>query len=142
MTLNEFISTYNGNYIDFDGSYGAQCVDLMRQYIYDVVGISGYSIPPAPYARNLFERFPDCGDKNFIKIKNTPSGVPQKGDIIFWGWKWPTTGYAGHVAIYCDGNVNRFISFDQNYPTGATSRYYNHTYRGVLGWLRPRKAIK
>jgi len=142
MTLNEFVSTYNGKYIDYDGSYGAQCTDLMRQYCVDVLSIPGYSIIPALYARQMFERFPLLGDQHFTKILNTKNNVPNKGDIIFWGYKWPTTGYAGHVAIFCDGNVNRFISFDQNYPNHTPCRYHNHAYRGVLGWLRHRKTVK
>ena len=38
MTLEDFIITYIGKKVDFDGSYGAQCVDLFRQYNKDVWG--------------------------------------------------------------------------------------------------------
>ena len=32
MTLEEFVNKYIGRKVDFDGAYGAQCVDLFRQY--------------------------------------------------------------------------------------------------------------
>lgn len=142
MKFQEFVDKNNGKYIDYDGNYGCQCVDLMRQYLVDVVGISGYSLKGVSYAKQLFTNMDNLGDENFIKIHNGKSNFPRRGDIVVWGWKWPVTGYAGHVAVCSDGNVNKFISFDQNYPTNSACRYYNHDYRGVLGWLRPRKEIK
>ena len=38
MTLIEFVNRYLGKKVDFDGHYGAQCVDLFRQYNRDVLG--------------------------------------------------------------------------------------------------------
>jgi len=139
MKLNDFVNKNNGKYIDYDKKFGPQCVDLMRQYCVDVLGIDGYTLPPTDYAKNIFKRFPLLGTDKFTKIKNTPNNYPEPGDIIFWDWKWPVTGYAGHVAICTGANVNKFISFDQNYPSKSPCRYYNHDYRGVLGWLRFRK---
>ena len=135
MTLNQFCDKWNGKYCDVDHAYGAQCVDLIRQYLIDVWGLSPYSIPRVNYAKEIYTKF-DPKNTYFTRIYNSATAVPQKGDIIVWGWSWPTTGYAGHVAICTGGDVNRFISFDQNYPSGSTCRYYNHSYSGVLGWLR------
>ena len=39
MTLTEFVKKYNGKKIDYDGRYGAQCVDVFRQYCKDVLEI-------------------------------------------------------------------------------------------------------
>ncbi len=39
MTLDEFVKKYLGKKVDYDGQYGAQCVDLFRQYCKDVLGI-------------------------------------------------------------------------------------------------------
>ena len=39
MTLNEFVLKYRGQKVDFDKAYGAQCVDLFRQYCHDVLYI-------------------------------------------------------------------------------------------------------
>lgn len=137
MTLDSFVSKWNGKFIDFDGNYGPQCVDLMRQYIKECLGKDPYSIPRANYAKNIFYNFKS--NKDFQKILNTPNGVPQKGDIIFWKTYFGVTGIAGHVAIFSGGNVYKFISFDQNYPSGSPCRYFNHSYKGVVGWLHPLK---
>ena len=32
MTLTHFVKKYNGKKVYFDGAFGAQCVDLFRQY--------------------------------------------------------------------------------------------------------------
>ena len=135
MILDQFITKYNGKYVDFDGKYGCQCTDLIRQYLVDVFGIPPFSIPAVSYAKEMYTKF-NPSNKYFTRVYNSLTAVPKKGDIIVWGWSWPTTGYAGHVAIFTGGDVNRFISFSQNYPTGSTCRYVNYTYRGVLGWLR------
>lgn len=137
MNLQAFIDWQNGDYCDFDKNKRYWCVDLMRTYIQEVLNMSGWIIPATDYAKNIFKRFPDCGTQEFIKIYNQKDNYPKAGDIVIWGWKWPTTGYAGHVAICTGGDVNQFISLDQNYPTGKPCRYTTHTYRGVLGWLRP-----
>jgi hypothetical protein len=137
MTIDLFINKYNGKYIDFDGVYGCQCVDLMRKYVQECLGKDPYSIPRANYAKNIFKNLKS--NKDFTKVINTPTGIPKKGDIVFWDWRWPVTGYAGHVAIFSGGNAYKFISFDQNYPSKSPCRYYNHDYRGVMGWLHPLK---
>jgi len=36
VTLKEFVEKYSGVAVDFDKAYGAQCVDLVRQYFQDV----------------------------------------------------------------------------------------------------------
>jgi hypothetical protein len=142
MEVQDFINLNNGKYVDYDGRFGFQCVDLMRQYLVDVLGLNGYAILGVSYAKQLFDKIPNLGDENFIKIKNTPTNYPQKGDIIIWGWCVGVTGYAGHVAIVSDATPKALISFDQNWPSNSPCRYVNHSYRGVLGWLRPRRFIK
>jgi len=137
MTFIEFANKYNGKFLDFDGRYGYQCMDLMRAYIQEVLRLPPYTLPAVTYAKQVFTNFKP--NKYFTKVINTPTAVPKKGDIIFWGWKYPTTGVAGHVAIFSEGNVNCFISFDQNYPSRQPCKYVNHSYSGVLGWLSPKK---
>lgn len=39
MKLDEFINKYINTKVDFDGAFGAQCVDLFRQYCKDVLDI-------------------------------------------------------------------------------------------------------
>lgn len=143
MTYRQFTTKYNGRFVDFDKHYGAQCVDLMRQYLVDVCGVSGYTIPPTDYAKNIFKNFPDKGTAQFEKIYNSPTNTPKQGDIIFWGYYPTVTGIAGHVAIVEAADLYYVYTFGQNYPTGNPSIFRKfgssptfHGYRGVLGWLR------
>jgi regulator of replication initiation timing len=132
MTLNEFVIKWQGKNLDFDGAYGYQCMDLMHQYNVDVLGLSNGAILAAPWASDLYNKFETLyGHENFEKIANTPTNVPQEGDIMVWG----TKPY-GHVAIFIEGDVNSFRSFDENYPTGTLPHVQSHTYANVLGWLR------
>lgn len=133
ITFDEFITKYNGKGIDFDGAYGFQCMDEMHQYCVDVLGISGQDLR-AMYAKNVFEKFDTIlGHERFDKIANTPDGIPQKGDIMFWN---DTVGFAGHVATFISGDANTFKSFDQNWPTNSLCHIQDHSYKGVSGWLR------
>jgi len=39
MTLDEFVITYDGQQVEFDGAFFYQCVDLVEQYMQDVLGL-------------------------------------------------------------------------------------------------------
>ena len=137
MNVQQFFSKYNGKFIDYDGMYSTQCTDLMRAYIKEVLGWSPYvAIPQTGWAKNIFNNF--SNNKYFTKILNTPTGMPKKGDLVFWGYYPFVTGWVGHVAVYDSGDVMKLITFDQNYKTGTPCHYQKHSYRGVLGWLSPR----
>lgn len=137
ITLDQFIKKNLGRYVDYDGLYKSQCVDLMREYIIECMGLNPYeAIPANNYAKNMFYKF---NSKYFTKIKNTPTGIPKKGDIIFWKTYPFVTGIAGHVGIVVSANVNNFIVFNQNYPTGSSCNLRKFNYRGILGWLSPKK---
>lgn len=138
MTLDQFVVKYNGKYIDWDGVYGYQCVDLMRFYQRDVLGVVSQSIPAAGTAKQIFNNFPAGGNKHFIKILNSPTNSPQKGDIVFWGTYLFVTGWAGHVGVCSEAGLYSLITFDQNYPTGSSCRFVKHSYKGVMGWLHKR----
>lgn len=138
MLLNDFISKYNGRGIDFDGVYGDQCMDLMHQFCVEVLGINDGSVLAAPSAKDVYLNFPNVnGSVYFEKIDNTPDNVPLEGDILFWGTK---IGPYGHVAVFLNGNTSKFSSFDQNWPVGAKCAIVDHTYNGLLGWLRFKKS--
>lgn len=135
ITLGKFIDKWNGEYLDYDKSFGYQCVDLVRSYVEEVHNLKPYAaIPSTGSAKNIFKNFKD--NQVFKKVYNTPTGIPAIGDIIFWDWRWPVTGWDGHVAIVTGANVNNFIVFGQNYGQPNFCRYQNYKdYRGVLGWL-------
>lgn len=132
MTYNEFKNKYIGKGIDFDGWYGYQCMDLAHQYAVDVVG---FDFDPAPAAKDVWKQNP----MGYEKIPNTPTGVPQQGDIIVWG---DEVGPYGHIAVFDNGDVNKFQSLDQNWPVGSLTHIQDHNYKGVLGWFRPYDKIE
>lgn len=136
MTINDFYTKYNGHYIDWDGHYGYQCVDEMRAYIKEVFGWAPYTaVPTTGNAKDIFKNF--VNNQYFTKVLNTPSGIPKKGDIIFFTTYLFLYGWAGHVAIYDSGDLYNIVSFDQNYVTGTPCHFQKHSYRGCLGWLTP-----
>lgn len=136
ITFDQFITKWSGKPVDFDGVYPNQCMDLMHQYVYDVCGITDKTILAASVARLVYINFK--WQNYFMQLPNTPTGVPQKGDIIFWdGIVVNNEKTAGHVAIVVDANVNDLHSFDANYPVGSLPHIQYHNYDNVLGWLRP-----
>lgn len=132
MTFDQFIAQWTNRPVNTDGVYPNQCMDLMHQYCTDVLGLPLSALAAwSAYQAYLDNNRPDV----FEKIKNTPSFIPQKGDIIFWDTK---VGTWGHVAIYIDGDVNSFRSFDANWPVGTLPHIQSHNYYGVAGVLRPK----
>ena len=125
LSLARFISKYKGRKIEFDGAYYYQCVDLIKYWV------SNLGLPMTYGNGNQYARNAD--GKNYIWIKNTPSGVPRAGDIIVFNTK---VGKYGHVSIFIHGDVNHFESFDQNWPVGNACAEIVHDYTGVAGWLR------
>jgi uncharacterized coiled-coil protein SlyX len=135
MTFDEFKSKWNGKGIDFDGAYGDQCMDLMHQYCVEVLGITDGRVLAAPAAKDVWNT-PVFGKDKFESIANSPTGVPQKGDIVLFGTE---VGPYGHVAIVQSADVNTVTTFDQNWSGHQYCETITHKYggsQGVLGWLR------
>jgi hypothetical protein len=126
----QFLNQYNNKYVDWDGVYGAQCFDLVNKWSTYL----GYRPFTGLYAYGII----DQTQGNYTKILNSPTAVPQAGDIIVWNSRYG--GGYGHTAIASGiGDTNFFESFDQNYPTGSPAHLVRHSYDGVIGWLRPNK---
>lgn len=130
MKLDDFIAKHEGKKIDFDGAFGGQCVDLYRAYLKEVLGI-----PQSPKIKGAYEIWDTFDKKYFTATKNTPAGVPSRGDIVIWNSK-AGRGF-GHVAVFLHGNVHKFTSLDQNWPTLSKVTLTEHTYSHVTGWLEP-----
>lgn len=130
MNVQDFINQYKGRAWDFDGYYGAQCVDLV-QFFAKWLGYGRFT-------GNAIDLWNQAGS-NYVQIPNTPSFVPQAGDIAVWGRSFGN-GY-GHVGI-CTGNGNRdwFESLDANWGD-SRALVVRHNYVGFLGVLRPKKLI-
>lgn len=132
MNYEGFKQKYNGIQIDYDGYYGFQCMDLANQYNKEVVGAPRLSGD----AKDVWNTYPKS---NYDRISNTPTGVPVKGDMLIWG-PMPGNPY-GHIAVFDNGNVNTFQSFDQNWPVNSYCHLQGHSYDYLLGWLRPKLSL-
>lgn len=106
MTLTQFIKTYNGKKVDFDGKFGIQCVDLYRQYCKDVLGVK--QSPAVEGAKDIID--------NPGELKITWDSVNadySRGDILIWD-KTASNKY-GHVAILVAlYNTKYFIVLEQD----------------------------
>lgn len=134
MTFDEFLAQYNGktNVGNTTANKG-QCVGLASVWI-DILG--------GPHVWGDAKDMYANADPNFFeKIPNTPTGVPQKGDIVIWNGTFNRG--PGHVAVATGkGDTKSFEVFEQNNPLGSNCHlrtYSNYNY--VTGWLRPRHAV-
>lgn len=135
LTFDAFVNKYIGRAVDYDGSAGAQCVDLAKAYFKEVYGIPQFSIGgSAKYYYSKFETFPQLKGK-FKRVKNTADFIPLKGDVAVWNSS-KGNGH-GHVAICTgEGNLQYFYSYDMNW-NGKAMKRVKHDYKGFYGVLRP-----
>lgn len=109
MTLDEFVKEYEGKKVDYDGCYGAQCVDLVRLYIRLVWGL------PQPKsiisAYEAYTRWLRCGN-GFEEIGWKSLTKIARGDLVVFP---PTdTNLHGHIAIVLDIADGEVLCFEQN----------------------------
>ena len=139
MSFDAFIKKYYGKATDYDGAYGAQCVDLIKMYLKYVFGITPKSIGNAHAYYDNFALHSYL-TKNFIRIKNTPEFIPMKGDICVFGKSFSKSHKCGHIGIAADDSTLKLVRmYDQN-ATGNNDALKISTYdynRNFLGVLRP-----
>jgi len=121
-----FFLKYNRKHLDYDGSYGNQCVDVIKAYFEEVL----HRIPLTGNAIDYWRDIP-----GFTRIKNSLFSYPKPGDIIIWD-KTASNPY-GHIAIVNWVRRFDFGCFEQNNPLNSPCHYGEHNYKGVIGWLRP-----
>ena len=123
MTVDQFLTFFNGIYADYDGAYGDQCFDLANYYS-RWIGGPRFTGATADLIINQAGTF-------YTRIDNTPEGFPQKGDIVVWNWP--------HVGMATGNNTdtNKFEVLEENDPTNSDCHIKVYDYSGVIGWLRP-----
>lgn len=134
-----FFSSYNAKAVDYDGVYGAQCVDLVNRYAADLFGVSAYSTLGA--VEKASQIFASASDEYFEKV---PAGtVPQPGDVVCVGSNQYSPVY-GHVAIVNEVKPDgSFSVFQENGATGAPAyvgKLSSPELNAVQGFLRPRSS--
>ena len=138
MKLIEFIDKYIGKKVDFDHAYGAQCVDLFRQYAKEVLGIKEHTGPCATTggAIDLFQDYEQMPVEKKYFTRSIQKNW-KSGDILIWD-KTPTNKY-GHVAILIAVFDNsKFLVFEQNGITQAGAEVKVRDRTNLLGYLRKR----
>jgi len=134
MTLKDFVNKYMGKKVDFDGKYGAQCVDLARRFYCDVWELARQpeSVTGAKDFANHEARPVQRQLCNFIKYKI--GMMPREGAVIVFDAS-PANKY-GHIGICVSAGPKGMELFEQDgfrQENGAQLKF--RTYESVLGWL-------
>ncbi|MCS5736812.1 CHAP domain-containing protein, partial [Herbiconiux daphne] len=131
VDVQNWINSHVGKWIDFDGAYGAQCMDLSVQYAHDLWGfrLTGN-------AENLRNQALPAG---WQRIQNSASFVPKLGDIFIW---YDAQHPYGHTGIVRGGNMNTYDVLDQNTAgtnggAGSEAKFHTYTYAHFWGVVRP-----
>ncbi len=132
MTLWQFVQKHVKTKVDFDGAYGAQCVDLFRQYCKDVLGIGHTGAVEG--AKDLVERYKELPKEreNFVLIIDRY--CVERGDVAVWG-ATESNPY-GHVAIVLEGGVDSFLVFEQDGFAQDGAKIAERSAEGMIGCLR------
>lgn len=121
-----WVKSLEGKDYDYDGVYGAQCVDLIAGY-YNYLGVPVASGNGRDYATNTLPTA-----YGWQRIKN---GVPQKGDILVY-----TNGEFGHVAIYEDEKIIWHGRYDGDGRVQKTTTIRYDGFKSYWGVIRPKFA--
>ena len=140
-TFDSWVKKFSGKKLDPDGVSGVQCVDLIKHYCRNVIGMSKSYYDAWGNAINWYTDFDkkDWLKKNFKKLEYKKGIDIQKGDIVIF----KSSGAYGHIAV-CNGKQDgkSFEAYDQNFKgthAGMTLRSFefNGNYK-PLGFLRPK----
>lgn len=138
ISFDEFKAEWLGKSVDYDHTFGKQCVDLIRQGFYEMYNLPGGG--GVPSAITYWQATPDEVLQKFIRIPNSDG---QKGDVvILWGLPGNADGHIG----WATGNKTAATIeiLEQNGSTGNGSgtggdairtRYVDRS--RVAGLLRP-----
>lgn len=106
-----------GKALDYDGIYGAQCVDLIKYYYKYLAGVETYG-NGEDYATNTLPS----------GWTRTKGGVPQKGDILVYvdnSVDGNGNQRLGHVAIYESDYSTYHQNYNGKYVENITKYYKN-----------------
>lgn len=124
-----WINSAIGKYWDYDGAYGAQCVDLIYYY-YQYLGAS-------PAGGNAINYTWNALPSGWQRIQYYNGFVAQPGDIAVW--RGPTE--YGHVALVLAANQWTMDVVENNHDgsgTKAANKWtYNYSSMSFYGVIRP-----
>ena len=140
MTLEEFVKKYIGKKVDFDMVYGAQCVDLFRQYNKEVWGNPHTGAVDG--AKDLvvnYERMPL--EQRFLSLVPVDRDIVKAGDVAVWNAT--EVNKYGHVAIVVGvlGDES-LIVFEQDGFKQDGAKLNVRSIKNLLGFLRKKCVSK
>lgn len=140
MTLEEFVKKYIGKKVDFDMVYGAQCVDLFRQYNKEVWGNPHTGAVDG--AKDLvvnYERMPL--EQRFLSLVPVDRDIVKAGDVAVWNAT--EVNKYGHVAIVVGvlGDES-LIVFEQDGFKQDGAKLNVRSSKNLLGFLRKKCVSK
>ena len=131
-----FIQAYNNKYIDYDGAYGNQCVDLYNYYTAKFVGGQNIMVGWAPELYNAYDT------KAYHRTGANVPGAMGYVAIFRPGGSTPS----GHVAIVVGDNGNGTLRVLHSNATSAGSRgntvISNISKASLMGYLIPRRLMR
>jgi hypothetical protein len=136
MTLERFLTLYCGKYVDYDGVYGAQCVDLFRQYCKDVLGIPHTgACSSSGGAKDLYNDYAKMPLEKKYFVKLAKSATPSYGYVAVWN-STPANSF-GHVAIViCRLSNSSLLVFEQNGINQDGAKFAERKTKNLLGYLK------
>ncbi|WP_172209893.1 GBS Bsp-like repeat-containing protein, partial [Lactococcus hodotermopsidis] len=133
-----WMDTMKGQAIDYDGSYGAQCVDLVRKYSAEFLR---YDIGTCSITGGAKDYASQAVPNGYTRINYSSGFVAKTGDIVIWNGGG---GGYGHVAIVYSVSGTSMVVLEQN-PGAAkltTVTNYNKPSNGqVTAVLRPNSLV-
>lgn len=133
MHFEQFLTKYCGKKVDYDNAYGAQCVDLFRQYCKDVLDIPHTGAVDG--AKELYEKYADLPVEKKYFTRLTKKAVPEFGFVAVWG-STPTNKY-GHVAlVICRLSASSLLVFEQNGFQQDGAKFVKRSTENLLGYLK------
>lgn len=123
-------------YHDFDGWYGAQCVDLFNYYNRGFVG--GNFIGGVTGATDIWGN-PGM-NKNYVAVGRNQRA--QMGDVVVYGRSWG--GGYGHIGIVVEdrGGQLRVLNANANGKANSVSVISTFGKNDLLGYYRPKRLMR
>ena len=150
MTHQEFVDKYKGQIVDFDGAWGAQCVDLARQYMKEVWGFTMQPEGVAGAADFFFNHEKRPVQRGLCNcVPYTGAIRPPKGSLLIF--KSSGTNKYGHIAVCLDATSENMAVFEQDGINNE--RLYNEgkpqkgasigtwNYDRLVGWLTKKEEV-
>nr|DAD80033.1 MAG TPA: Adenosylhomocysteinase [Siphoviridae sp. cti6f5] len=119
---------------DFDGVYGAQCVDEVNRYLYKFWKIK---LPG-----NAIDLLDSAKRQGMTVIYDAPGVNPKAGDVFVMSVPTHPYGHTGVVLEDSDGYTIKTIeqNIDGNadaLTVGGPARLNERDFTGIIGWIRP-----